>query len=241
MWDHLRNWCLLSALPLGCDAPSPMKPPDDPVECVPSFQGSTFVPHGEIGEHFLGQLRGRWHEWILLGTGEIPLTSGLNPDIDEIRLTWDPAFATPIVVRLSRYQSEVKMVAKFLSWSPDKGRYVFMESHGDLSLENWAIVADGLAGAGFWDAPCVLANDMAIDGEVFYLEVLDASGYHCMFRHAVWEFPEFLEVGECMLSWAGYSDIPYSYNSLYTGPPLVADCCGSTPMQMECDTRGIVR
>lgn len=125
--------------------------------------------------------RRRWYSSYLARLHEPSLSceKGLE---ETYRLTWLHTFAHPVVIRISRQDSQVKVDAFQLSGSGwgDPGPVLY-QTHKRLSMMEWELLQARLRDSTFWSLP-TSGNMYGVHGEQWILEGRRNGAYHIVDR-----------------------------------------------------------
>lgn len=125
--------------------------------------------------------RRRWYSSYLARLHEPSLSCGKVSE-ETYRLTWLHTFAHPVVIRISRRDSQVKVDAFQLSGSGrgDPG-LVLYQTHKRLSMLEWGLLQARLRDSTFWSLP-TSGNMYGVHGEQWILEGRRNDTYHIVDR-----------------------------------------------------------
>jgi hypothetical protein len=125
--------------------------------------------------------RRRWYSSYLARLHEPSLSCGNRPE-ETYRLTWLHTFAHPVVIRITRRDSQVEADAFQLSGSGggDPG-LVLYQTHKRLSMMEWELLQIKLRNSAFWSLP-TSGNMYGVHGEQWILEGRRNNTYHIVDR-----------------------------------------------------------
>jgi hypothetical protein len=125
--------------------------------------------------------RRRWYSSYLARLHEPSLACG-NELEETYRLTWLHTFAHPVVIRITRRDSQVAADAFQLSGSGggDPG-LVLYQTHKQLSMKEWGLLQAKLRHSAFWSLP-TSGNMYGVHGEQWILEGRRNDTYHIVDR-----------------------------------------------------------